>query len=258
MALNLVLHTFRMIFGNFGQALRVSVGPYLLLMILAGVVLLVFGQGMAGTQVNGQIPPGFALGFILLIPLFLFVTAWVAVSWHRFILLEEYAGILPTVTDRPIWPYVGKVILMSLLMMVIIIPLVLVFAIIGVPFIEAPGVSASFSVVGIIMAIVFIVFFFVLSLRLGVALVGTALGKPMTFGAAWRATKTINKTIIGVAVILGVLNILAGTILTALGAMTPLLGSILSLGLNWLTMMIGISILTTIYGHVIEERPLIS
>jgi len=138
-ALNLVLHTFRMIFGNFGQALRVSVGPYLLLMILAGVVFVVFGQGMTGTQVNGQMPPGFALGFILLIPLFLFVTAWVAVSWHRFILLEEYAGILPAVTDRPIWPYAGKVILMSLLMMVAMIPLMLVFMIIGVPFIEAPG-----------------------------------------------------------------------------------------------------------------------
>ena len=106
-----------MIFNNFGQALRVSVGPYLLLVL---ATVLIFGSASSfeqlGDLASGNLPPeqlvtaggSIVIGTLVLLILFVFVAAWVAVSWHRFILLEEYSGIIPAISGRPIWPYIGR------------------------------------------------------------------------------------------------------------------------------------------------------
>ena len=45
---------------------------------------------------------------------------------------------------------------------------------------------------------------------------------------------------------------------TALGAL-PLgltVALVINMALNWVTLMLGISVLTTLYGHLVERRPL--
>jgi len=258
MALQIVLHTLKMIFRNLSQALRVSVGPYLILIVLSLLVFAVFGASAERIVVGdptAALPAGF--GSLLLIPLFLFVTSWVAVSWHRFILKEEYTGLLPAVNDRPIWAYAWKAILLALIIMLVAIPLVLILGVLTVPLASVGAGEGGFSIVAILTFMMVFVLISVVSLRLGVALVGTALGQPMPFRDAWSSTAPVNGTIIGVAVLLGILNAVVSLVLIPMTYAIPLIASIISLAINWLTMMVGISILTTLYGHVIEKRPLL-
>ena len=261
-----------MIFGNFGQALRVSVGPYFVGIVIAGIAFMLSGLPFASgfDPMASAFSPGAILLPFLLIPMILFITAWVAVSWHRFILLEEYAGILPAVSGRPIWPYVGKSILLGLIIILIAIPLFLIFGtlIAGVAQPE-PG-EISFSADGtpdiplafliqasLVPALVGIPLYYVI-LRIGIALVGTALAKPLGFGEAWRATAKVGGMIFGVTIIMTLINLVPGWLIFSVQSISPVFASILNMCLTWLSMMLGISILTTIYGHVIEERPLIS
>ena len=255
MAFKILLHTFRMIFGNIGQALKVSVGPYIVLLLAITTLLLV------ATSISGDSIGGLPILMLFIFPLALFVTAWVAVAWHRFILLEEYTKILPTVSGRPIWPYAGKAVLLGLIIIFIAVPLMYIIGALGLGAVFGPmnyasptGQSSTFLALIIFAAV--LVVMSVISLRLGIALVGTALGKPLGFGEAWAATKKVNGIIFGVSVLLVLLNTVPGMVLSQLLIFAPVVISVLNIALSWLTMMLGISVLTTIYGHVIEERPL--
>lgn len=260
MALRLILHTFRMIFGNFGQALKVSVGPFLILVLAQGVLFGVIATN-ADTVVGANGP--MVLAMLLMIPLFLFVMAWVAVAWHRFILKEEYTNILPAVSGRPIWPYAGKVILLTLLIFVISIPIFFVLNSVAIPFVSMSHIDPITGEADLpIWPLVVFMFGFLLigfvALRLGIALVGTAVEKPMAFGEAWNVTKPVAWTIFGVVIILGLINLVPTILTFVVGIRVPILSAVFSIALNWLTTMLGISILTTIYGHVVEGRELTS
>lgn len=260
MALQLIIHTFRMVFGNLGQALRISIGPYLILII---GVFAVFAA--ISPTLNSTVGVNPAVGFLsfLIFPLILFVTAWVAVSWHRFILKEEYAGLLPAVKGRPIWPYVGKAILLGLLLFVIAIPVFMLFSFMVMPIIgtnigDPMNFRSDLPVSAILVfALAYIAIGFI-ALRLGVSLVGTALEKPMSFRDAWSATKPVAGTMLGVTIIMVLINIVPGNVFPYLLASVPIISFVIDVIINWITMMLGISILTTIYGHVIENRPLVS
>ena len=244
MALKIFLHTFRMIFGNLGQALKISIGPYMILMICVFAVLAIVSTTADGTV---GVTPLMGILPLILLPVVLFVTAWVAVSWHRFILLEERAGILPAWKDRPIWPYAGRAILLILIISLAALPLLFIVGLVsaGIPILALPVLAVAFTLLGFV------------GLKMGVSLVGTALGKPMPAGEVWKATDRINGDIFGVVVLLVLFNTIPGLILTGLSAFVPIIGFVLSIALDWLTTMLGISILTTIYGHVIENRPLV-
>jgi hypothetical protein len=241
-----------MIFGNLGQALRVSVGPYL---ILVGAVSALFfaiglndGFGFGTGQPPTNVTPLLGILPLLMLPAILFVTAWVAVSWHRFILLEERTGWLPAIKGRPIWAYAGRAILLGLMIMLLALPVMIVAGLIGS---RAPLLAIPFFVVGLTL-LGFV------GLKMGVSLVGTALGKTMQAGDVWRATERINGTIIGVVVLMVVINVVPGLIIQWISLSAPIIGFVLNIILNWVSTMLGISILTTIYGHVIEDRPLVS
>ncbi|SFR54121.1 hypothetical protein SAMN04488005_2731 [Yoonia tamlensis] len=264
MAFQIIRHAFAMIFNNFGQALRASVGPYVLLIIVAAAVFGALGSlEQLGELAVGNIQPDqiadvagpIIFAVFVLLTLAVFVSAWVAVSWHRFILLEEYSGILPSVTGRPIWPYVGKSMLLGLLIAVLGLLVGMVFGLVLVPLAHA-GETAAYlgaAIIGILMVAVLSLMWF----RMGVALPATAVGKPIKLGAAWSATSGINGTIIGIVLIIAVVTFIAGTAVQGLYGIHPALGFAVDIFVQWLTLMVGVSILTTLYGHVIEGRPLI-
>ncbi|MEO9865661.1 MAG: hypothetical protein ABJO29_17290 [Yoonia sp.] len=267
MAFKILLHTFRMIFGNFGQALRVSVGPYLIAFLFAVVFLgltdsfgLMTGQTVIDENGIPEISPVVYLLPLFLFPLIIFTTSWVAVSWHRFILLEEYAGLLPAVKDRPIWPYAGKAILLGLLIGLISLPVFAIAASVGVAAISGSqgAIPSGFPIGAGLVFVVATVLISMISIRMGVALVGTALGKPMKFGEAFQATGKIGWVIFWLTVQLVLINVIPSLIITWLSISAPIIAFVFNIALNWITMMFGISILTTIYGHVIENRPLVS
>lgn len=261
MAWQIVKHAFTMIFNNFGQALRVSLVPSILLIAAWAILMTIAGvpmdyldpsyNGMAGTEF-GVMP---FLLILVALAFTMFVAGWIAVSWHRFILREEYSGFVPATSGRPIWGYVGKSLLLGLLVGLAAIP---VFFIVGVLFSGAlVGSGATSPVAVLLMGLLVGTVMGFLWFRMAICLPARALGEHMTFGEAWSTTAPLSGTIFGVTAIIVALNIGVSAILTILASGIPLLSAVFEIAVNWLSTMVGISVLTTLYGHLVEGRPLV-
>ena len=108
MGWDIVRHSFAMLFRNFGNALRISVGPILIALVAGFLILGVFGSNLDALPQDieqGQLPPEIAFAVLLILLLFIFVSAWIAVAWHRFILLEDYPGLLPPLGRHKVMPH---------------------------------------------------------------------------------------------------------------------------------------------------------
>jgi hypothetical protein len=257
----IVRHSFVLLFRNLGDALKVSIGPMIvgILVVVATLALVGFPWDALRQAIETGRPveidnpsAGFFLSFLVALLTFLFVFGWVAVSWHRFVLLEEYPGLLPGTRGKPIWSYVGRSILLGLLLVLCMIPVVLVASFLGVFPTANPGQLPSPTTIILLNLILGTVGGW-LWLRFALVLPGTALGNPMSLGDGWRAGARLSGAILQAAFILVVLNVAISLTLGLL--LGPGLGStLLTLFVNWVTFMGGISILTTLYGHLIEGR----
>ena len=74
-------------------------------------------------------------------------------------------------------------------------------------------------------------------------------------GEGWRALRAHCKPLIPLSVGLTLLQLIPELITSRLH-LPPLGASALDLVVNWVSTMVGLSILTTLYGHYIEGRPL--
>lgn len=254
MALQIVLHTFRMIFRNFGQALRVSLGPTIVLLLGDRIFLFVFTQIPESMNFLGQ------LAALALILLSFFVSAWIAVSWHRFVLLEEYPSLLPATRGRPIWPYVGKMLLMLLILILIGGVFLASYYFLIIIYFGSGGnnVGQLVNFFTLLCTLIALAVLIVTSLRMGSALVATALGKNMTFRASVDATRSIGGVIWRIVFIMLIVAVPLNFVGDFLASTDRFVGAIVEAAYSWLATMFGASILTTIYGHVIEDRPLVS
>ncbi len=264
MAFQIIRHAFRMIFGNLGQALRCSIGPYAILILGVAVLFAAFGgpmrmmdpDQMGRPEMMGDGGTGTVLLVFLLIPFMLFIVSWVAVSWHRFILLEEYAGILPAISGRPIWAYAGRSIIYGLLVGLAAVPLFIVASLIAMPM-AGPGMGGVTSPLTLVVFVLVTAVLTYLWFRIALALPAVAVGKPITMGQAWEASKPMSGTIFGVAVLLMAINGVATILTTQIAMVLGPLAFLIDLAVQWTILMLGVSILTTLYGHLIEKRPLI-
>jgi hypothetical protein len=121
------------------------------------------------------------------------------------------------------------------------------------PLIMGGGGSTIAGFVGVVGLNVMLTFIW---LRLSVSLPSVAVGEPMGSVEAWTKTNDVWEMILGISIIVIVLNFAATTIVTTLFSGIPVVFGVLSIAVQWVSMMVGISILTTIYGHVIEGRSL--
>ncbi len=255
MAWNIVQHAFRMVFGNMGQALKVSLVPFGLLAAFSVLVIMVTGEPLDGSFNPENGISGLAALLILSLVVFLvFVMGWVAVSWHRFILLEEYTALVPATKDRPIWSYVWRSFILGLLIMLIAMPILMIAG-----FLLAPTVGsgvAGFSIFSVIIGLLLGALLSYLWFRWAIILPSIAVGEPMTLRQAWAETAATSGVIFKVAIIVSVLKIAASTIVSLFYVGLPIVALVADVAVNWTTLMVGVSILTTLYGHVVEGRPL--
>lgn len=91
--------------------------------------------------------------------------------------------------------------------------------------------------------------------RLCSVLPAAAVGNSMRFGEAWEATRGSGATI-AVLVLLVVVASLLIQMPTTLGSGSSVFGIVYSVIVNWLSMLIAVSVLTTFYGHFVEGRPI--
>lgn len=265
MGVHIVVHAFRLVFRNLSDALKVSIGPYLIGLVIAALAMMALGGSPAAWLSGNIMAPGddpmamagqsFASLVAMLV--MLFISSWVAVSWHRFVLLEEYPGILPALSGRPVWPYIGKAVRLALLLIVIAIPVMIVVMLVVSPLLGDPGADpgAALGPVSVLVAIAIGTLFTWLSIRFGLVLPAVAVGRQMTFRESWAATAALSGAILSAILILVALNVVVSSLL-ALALRGSVVFGILDLVVNWVSVMIGLSILTTIYGHAIEGRPL--
>ncbi len=250
MGWEIVRHSFAMLFRNLGNALRISVGPMLIGVVAVYVVVGAVGvssNNIALAVENGEMPPAVGIALLLVFLIMMFIYAWIAVAWHRYILLEDYPGILPSISGRPVWQYIGKIILLFLVVVLSMIPAMIVFGVLSVTVARVTPGLVSFLGIGLTFYIAFML------TRFGVVLPATAVSRPMGFIQAWRATGPYVTVILGTTVIVMLIN----GVISSVGSLFPWpLAVITSLAANWISIMLGISILTTLYGVIVERRTL--
>lgn len=241
------MHSVRQVTGNFEAALKVSLIPML---IQSAVSLLLLGGSMQMDR-NGMMA-GFGAAALVVMAVVMITSIWIAVNWHRFVLLgEEPAGYVPTFSTDKIMAYF----LRSLGIVGVMVVALVVVGMIG------GAISAGFFRIGgqtlglIAMAVIVWLPLTLLGFRLSAALPGSALGAASDFLSGWNATRGANGDIAVLAVISVVANLAITVVGSALSGI-PVLGIGIGFLTSWLVTMVGLSILTTLYGHYVEGRAL--
>ena len=245
------VHSIRQVFGNFEGALRVS-GALYLVQIVVG---LVFGGGaaMSASDLMQNGPgAGFFLGLLVVVLIALLTGFWIAVAWHRYVLLGEKPAVLPEFRGDRIWAYLLRSLGYGLI-------LVVIGAIWGgiVGFIVGSVVGGSPILAMIFMAILIYLPILVIGFRMTCDLPATALGVDRPFMSGWAATAGQTGDLVGLAavvVVFGLILQLGGFYVFGHAGVLAVIWSLLA---SWVQMMVGVSILTTLYGHYIEKRALV-
>ncbi|WP_010141479.1 hypothetical protein [Oceanicola sp. S124] len=235
----------RLVFANLGAALRVSLLPFLIASAAMTWFLVTNGEFLE-ENTNANIYGFNWLSFITFMVVGAVAYLWIAVAWHRYVLLrEEGAGWVPRFRSDRMLGYLGRGILLVLLM---VIPAMIMGILVG-----ALAMSGSFALV-FIGSVVITFALMVIFYRLSPVLPATALGEPLKMKEAWAKTRGAGWDIALLALITAVIN----SVLQAVGELGGDPGApltvIYAIVTGWLQFMVGLSILTTIYGHYVEGR----
>lgn len=248
-------HAVRMLLRNFGAALRVSALPYAVQVGagLALVGLVMFGPRaeMTASMEAGQFP---WLGFVATLLVSCVANAWAAVGWHRFVLAGEQPRVVPAFHGERTFAYLGIGLFIGL---VASLAAVMMFGTIMLFAYLVPGPGGWGAVIAMmVLSFLTVALVVIICLRLGATLPGVALREGVPFGTGWDATRGETWNILALAVICGVLNVVADRIGSKVFAGSVVLSATWTMILQWVTVMIGLSVLTTLYGHYVEKRPL--
>ena len=255
-AWRLICRAFADIFRNFSAALRISLPWYLLICILP-LVWSHFMRGHPEITYAGRLPFLIALGALL----FVFLPSVLAIGWHRFVLREEGPrAVLTFDSDWPIWRFV-------LNYLIAVIGWVVLFLVgVGIwdaitEFLFGPNHPDGFvSLLGAVFGAS--VAWYGL-LRVGLKLPAVAVYDQHTsFLASWKETRSIRLALVVVAIAMGALQFLpTGLFVHLLGEKANegmgrfgLLGFLPHAIHFWLCLMLGISMLTTLYAEQVEGR----
>ncbi len=252
---SIFLHSIRLLFSNFAVALRISVPLMIVVVVgtIGGAVLLASsGVSVAPRGVPAAIFylfPGPAIVYFVAV---LVAGLWVVVAWHRFVLLDEAPGpLLPTWRGDRILAYFIKSLLITALVF-------LAGVVMGIVVVAIGAVAHGSWPILLPLSLALYAVVVLISYRVSPMLPAVAIGEQMTFGDAWRATKGASDEIL----ILAVESVIASAVISLPIYVLPanLVGSLLSMvwsaGVTWLTTMVGVSILTTLYGHFVQGRAL--
>lgn len=242
MGLSLFLHSVRMVLSHLGEALRISGVLYL---VYVAIDLLSLTYGFRSGNPGLHLPDILAMiaGSVLFL--------WIAIGWHRFILLDDAPGaVLPTFRGGHMLTYFGNGLLVLLTALPILIGAAIVFFLIA----SIGGSPVLVAILAIVSSVAMLVVFY----RLAAVLPATAIDRPINIGQAWTATRNATGAVLLMAVVSAIAMSLIDLPATFLASLPG--GTTLAIGwmalTGWFKIMFGISILTTIYGHYVEGRSL--
>jgi hypothetical protein len=248
MGVSLFVHSVRLVLGDWRNALKISGLLYLIYAVPALIFALLFPVPTQPAQAMAALGSGGFLGVITAI-LAVVAFVWIAVAWHRYVLLDEMpAGQFPEFNSSRLLSYGGY----SLLIGVIGFALsFVVSAIVGIVAIPLLGMVGAF-----IMALLALAAVLIVGYRLAPMLPAIAIDKPLTLRQAWDATNNANTAIIVLAIVSAIAAVVIDIPAIILASAGPLafLGVLWTLATGWVKMIVGVSILTTLYGHYVEGR----
>lgn len=248
-------HVLRSTINNLGVAWHLS-WPWMIVIMPLNILAGIYGFSFAPDAVA---PSGEVMALTMLIALVtMFAFASIAVSWHRYILLDEMPqGLARLRADNTVWRYFGNTILIVLILFAALLP----------PMMVAGLIFSLMGNAGVILALPIYVAAFVLGIsffyRMSVKLPAVALER-RDFGLKEALAATGGNT----ARLLG----LAALFFIAVMGMALMLGMIawlmektgvdfalfLSLAIqivfNWIITIMGVTLLTSLYGFFAEQR----
>ncbi len=269
----IVLRAVADIFSNLPAALRISL-PWCMPLAILTLLLdlnIFYRLGMTGV--------GKTLSIVVFIAFLGYVAISIpalAISWHRFILRGQPTDRLFKVDwSWPLMSYLFNMIAVALFSLLAVVPLWLLYKVAsGV----MPQVLADMIRNGTILPVTFAatVWLYYLVLRLSFLLPAIALEerginfeanqRQHTFKWSWQTTKPHASSILVIAAILMALgagvevanNVLVGNNPSPGGSLGSTVGYALFAAMNWFWLILNISILTTLYGYICLNKPLIS
>jgi len=118
------------------------------------------------------------------------------------------------------------------------------------------AVSGQQVGVGVVLGVPVLLGMLTLNWRLSAALPGAAVEGGHGLADALAATRGQWPTLLALSAIYLGAAVAVG-LLVGLLSFLPVIGALVELAANWAGMMVGLSVLTTLYGHYIEGRPLV-
>lgn len=245
LGLNILLHSVKLVFLNWKTALRIS-SPLIANTLVLGIL---FGGLAANVSIENPGPDFPWLIFVLFSIGQVVAGLWVAVAWHRYVLLEEDSGsLLPRFMGGRIGAYLLQGIFLGVIVMLVA---VVVGAVVGLAFAAVTGVGGIILTTVVVTGVALWIFY-----RLSPTLPAAALGEEYNIGDAWRATKSYSGAILTMVIIMSVASALFGSLVTATVDISMTVYLVFSVIQTWVSLMLGISVLTTIYGVAVENREL--
>lgn len=241
-AWSMFAHSVRLVLNNLDVALRVS-----LVLYAVQVASQVYGYAAASGETvrgpDGNLYPLYTGGesFIILILgiAALCASLWIAVAWHRYVLLNEVPqGWIPQWPGGSVMGYLWRSILLGLAVGVVLIPVIMLGAFVGPVLMLALAVGVGAYV------------FF----RLSPILPAIAVGKDMSFKEAWQLTSGVSGTLFGLAGLMILASLILQIPTLVSGDPNSIISLVYTMVVNWFATMIGISLLTTVYGYCVEGR----
>ena len=243
-------HSLRQVLNNLPAALRISGVLYLVQV----AVSLAFGRAMMSAGMGGMMGGGYGIGALVVMLVSLITGIWIAVAWHRYVLLSEQ----PT---TPVPPFMGermgsyfiKSLLIGIVLLVMGMVLGMIVGVVAMPLMTHGAGLIALLLFSLLVQVPMIF----LGLRMAAALPGTALGTNHPLITGWEATEGEWRPLLQLAIIMALAVWVVQLIgLFVFGGVT-LLAQLWQVVTGWPIMMVGLSILTTLYGHYIEKRPLV-
>lgn len=241
-------HAVLMLIDNLGPAFRISILPAVLFFALTYLMMAqFFSSGDAVAAISEQAGL-FAVTILCLAVAGFVVFCWVATAWHRYVLLEEQPGAaLPRWNGDAIRRYVGASFRVFGITFLVALPLALGLSVLsGREFSSDDGTWLSF-------AFNFAISY--LSLRWSLVLPAAALESHITVFESWRRSRDFAGAIfvanLLVNLLVSVPALVAGSMLNTLFASYSYFAVA-----SWLQLMLSISLLTALYGHIVEGRSL--
>ena len=245
-----------MVFGNLGPALRISGFLYALYMAMNAYFVLTYSEDLAALQaamaagvMTPELPSGLFPTMVLNFVVGLLTSLWIAVLWHRFVLLSQVPEtIIPPLYAGMVATYLGRTLQLALMLALVGVMLGMLLGVALGPLLGAV------AMVGIPLILLGVLLY--LSYRLGLVFPAVSLKAPISFKTSWEKTQTASGAIAQLAIIAVVFAVLIQIPSNMNPDPTSLINMVYSYAVGWIAMMVGISVLTTLYGMYIEGREL--